>query len=431
MKILVFCLFFSCAAIIDPLLYFAKDTNGVLTVQYGDTTDIIVKDIHLHNASIYVVYILNGQFIYINKYDTKGILKGTIQVGQEGAFRFENATQILWQEDAFYVPGYVYQDEMRHGAIKKYTYESLGLASSFADEGTFVNNQNNYESSFTCIVSAGAKYFVTGWKRIIEGETLKDSYTLIDFDHITGDVNREYQEQEPIDSDGNTYRMYTKICAHQFDQDYVVEGITYDNAYAFTFITPERQSITVNSLGMEIVVNGDRVPLVFNNILNVSEANDSSTGYIVDNTNKKIGRVDIRYVDGHMVAHASVYVHTVIDPFNVHNYPITLSSLQVLDNKLFIAGSLLTGEHESKVFVEVFNIDGSFNLSLDTTFLENGWVIDEREFMGNSPFSGLCVTKTDPISLLVGYRNTLNHIAGNFHIMIHELVKEKFLPFVF
>ena len=412
MKYLFLCVFFSCVAMQDPLSHFGMGIFHELAIDYDDSSNMFIRDIHIKDNKIYIFLInfdsSNTSHGIIRQCDMVGnVLKEIEMFAEILPIFFAEKVQILWEEDFFYVPGFVVDNNKPTGIVQKYNYQ-IELQKDFGENGAILFNAVNYNFClFSCITSVGNKYFAGG---MISTPALSPtSYFVLDFNSSDGAVNHYYLENV----NGNTFnRGVSFLEAYYQDSRYYLVGIGFDDKLIYQEIN-ENDGLSfqkVDDVRIDCMVPIDQERTRFYGVDN--------EGHYLYLISVDLGAESVFKID--KVAN--------IPSFEPNRYS-WVSSLAIKKNTLLLGGGSDTTvlvDSYSTPFVLAYNINKITDPVLDTRYFEKGkWAID-KEFLGNVfSKSGMFFLRNNPYSFLLGYRSSIFHIASpkGFYHNLNDIKK--------
>ena len=418
MKYLIFCIFFSCIAMQDPLAQFGIGASNEVSINYNDINPVYIKDVYIHNSSIYIFFITGEFHGVVRQHDMAGnVLKEVVMMTSGDPFYIIDKIQILWKENYFYVPGWCRSGNRTYGVIQKYNYQ-VELQESFGNNGTVIFGDINASLLFNSIASVGSKYFAAGYNEIQWGgadDQVDSSYMLVDFNLENGSINHYYQESALIN--GNTRSVKFMEPYYQNSKYYVV-GITFENELIY-------QELNENNDLLFQKVDGVRIDYM----IPVNEARTQFYG--VDNLHHYLYLITIT-----LGLENALEVNKVADigSFGSNSYP-WVSSLAIKNKTLLLGGGYDTSilsYNISTPFVLAYNIADPVNPVWDTTYFKDGRWGMQGLFPGNYYKSAIFFLRNNPYSFLLGYGSVLFHVASpkGFYDSLDNIKKSQLVPFV-
>jgi hypothetical protein len=413
------CVFFTCVATIqDPLSHFGMGPAREVVISYDDSSALFIRDIHIKNNRIYVFLInFDNRLIrhgIIREYDMAGnVLQEVEMVAETSPIFFAGKVQILWEEDFFYVPGFVSRNKII-GTVQKYNYQ-IELQRDFGENGTIFFSAIDYNLSyFSSVASAGNKYFAGG---MISTPVLSPtSYLVLDFNSSDGAVNHCYVENVNGEA---LNRGVDFLEAYYDDSRYYLVGISFDHKLIYQEVN-ENSGLSFQELDeicVDYIVPVDKKRTQFYGIDNI--------GHYVYLITVTLGAESVFKVEKVADIHS----------FESNNYP-WVSSCAIKKDTLLLGGgydTTVANSERSTPFVLAYNITKLAHPVLDTRYFEEGkWLID-REFSGDVfSKSGIFFLRNNPYSFLLGYRSSIFHIVSpkGFYVNLDDIKKSKVIGFI-
>lgn len=417
-KVVVVMIFLSLYAQ-DPLINFALNSRALT---FGQPGAVNILDVFYKDKSVYVVYVTDH--VFISRYDAYGNEQLTQRLHPNGSdFYVPANVQVLWDDEAIYIPGFLVDGPQDIASVQKYSYD-LVLDTDF---NLNLFNDNAY---FQCIVKLHDKYFAFGNEIGLDiNHAVANGHIIVDFNSQLGTVIKEYKEADL--TSGAAPRTFVDVRGYYENGHYAFHGLSSDNKFSFVLIDNLTDDITVRSSIGRILQGNAFHDLQYDKVAFL----DNQRMLFVDNV-FKIFVITIIQTDGsgHIVYHSQILTRTITtDPFDTDYDPI-ITSMFAEGNTLFLAGDYQIPVNGGGVLyspfimaydITNFNNDHILNsTTLKKTFFDGGRLQINEQYQ-TTPFKSLMRAAGD--SFFFGYQEKLRYIfIGKF---LKNILNQNFLPF--